>query len=172
MAEQHTAWQQAITQALATIAPAWPLDSLVASSPYWGLREHASSRPPTRCARWPDSPLAPGAQRISGGLAARRHHRQCAGSRTDGKQAGSRAQPPGWTARLRLSICRWRRGCWPPGSARQQVRWPHNPGAMSSSSKSASIAPPASTVTRPTGTSSMTAASMPPGWRRCVIRMA
>nr|WP_199065201.1 DUF2309 domain-containing protein [Chromobacterium sp. ASV5] len=31
--------QQAIACALAAIAPAWPLDSLVASSPYWGLRD-------------------------------------------------------------------------------------------------------------------------------------
>ncbi|MGR2664183.1 YbcC family protein [Chromobacterium haemolyticum] len=34
-----TEHEQAIARALAAIAPAWPLDSLVASSPYWGLRD-------------------------------------------------------------------------------------------------------------------------------------
>ncbi len=39
MTEITRSWQQAIEQALASIAPAWPLDRLVASSPYWGLRQ-------------------------------------------------------------------------------------------------------------------------------------
>lgn len=57
MAEQHTAWQQAITQALATIAPAWPLDSLVASSPYWGLREQRFEQAADTLRQVADSPL-------------------------------------------------------------------------------------------------------------------
>lgn len=38
MTELNAFGQQAIDRALAAIAPAWPLDGLVASSPYWGLR--------------------------------------------------------------------------------------------------------------------------------------
>ncbi|WP_024301355.1 YbcC family protein [Pseudogulbenkiania sp. MAI-1] len=39
MTELNAPWRQAIDNALSAIAPAWPLDSLVASSPYWELRE-------------------------------------------------------------------------------------------------------------------------------------
>jgi len=57
VAEQHTAWQQAIEQALAAIAPAWPLDSLVASSPYWGLRDQRFEQAAGTLRQVADSPL-------------------------------------------------------------------------------------------------------------------
>ncbi|MEO4008713.1 putative inorganic carbon transporter subunit DabA, partial [Chromobacterium piscinae] len=48
---------KAIDQALAAIAPAWPLDSLVASSPYWGLREQSFSQAADTLRLVADSPL-------------------------------------------------------------------------------------------------------------------
>ncbi|OHX19226.1 YbcC family protein [Chromobacterium sphagni] len=43
MTDHKARWRQAIDHALAAVAPAWPLDSLVASSPYWGLRDQPFS---------------------------------------------------------------------------------------------------------------------------------
>ncbi|MBX9349268.1 DUF2309 domain-containing protein [Chromobacterium vaccinii] len=48
---------KAIDQVLAAIAPAWPLDSLVASSPYWGLREQSFSQAADTLRLVADSPL-------------------------------------------------------------------------------------------------------------------
>lgn len=49
--------QPAIARALSAIAPAWPLDSLVASSPYWGLRELPFRQAADTLRQVADSPL-------------------------------------------------------------------------------------------------------------------
>ena len=41
MTSADTQWQDAARAAAARIAPSWPLDSLLASSPYWGLRSQS-----------------------------------------------------------------------------------------------------------------------------------
>lgn len=50
-------WQQAVEQALSAIAPSWPLDSLVASSPYWGLRDRAFKQAADTLLHVANSPL-------------------------------------------------------------------------------------------------------------------
>ncbi|BBF85306.1 hypothetical transmembrane protein coupled to NADH-ubiquinone oxidoreductase chain 5 homolog [Aquitalea magnusonii] len=41
MTSANPAWQAAASSAASRIAPSWPLDSLLASSPYWGLRQQS-----------------------------------------------------------------------------------------------------------------------------------
>jgi uncharacterized protein YbcC (UPF0753/DUF2309 family) len=41
MTSADTQWQDAARTAASRIAPSWPLDSLLASSPYWGLRSQS-----------------------------------------------------------------------------------------------------------------------------------
>lgn len=57
MTEANAAWQQAIEQALASIAPGWPLDGMVASSPYWGLRAQSFQQAADTLHRVADSRL-------------------------------------------------------------------------------------------------------------------